>query len=127
MDRATDKWTDEEVKALLAIYASEEIQRGFEGSKRNIKIFATISCQFSPYFLRVLFCSVVECGAKVTRLSQTVVSHQSLPRSLTHVRMQNDLFPWGRAVYRTKLRWTVLRTAFFQRLCPNAAIITLIF
>ena len=45
MDRATDKWTDEEVKALLAIYASEEIQRSFEGSQRNIKIFATISCQ----------------------------------------------------------------------------------
>ena len=45
MDRATEKWSDEEVKALLAIYASEDIQRGFEGPQRNIKIFATVSSQ----------------------------------------------------------------------------------
>ena len=77
MNRAIDKWTDEEVKAHLAIYASEEIQRGFEGLQRNIKIFATITCQFSPYFSQVLFCFVVECGAKVTHHCHRQLHHIS--------------------------------------------------
>jgi len=42
------------------------------------------------------FCFVVECGAKVTRLSQTDASHQSLSRSPTHVRMQNETVPLGK-------------------------------
>ena len=40
------------------------------------------------------FCFVVECGAKVTRLSQTVALHQC--------KRKMKRFPWGRAVLITK-------------------------
>ena len=50
------------------------------------------------FLLSLLFAGFVLllCGAKVTRLSQTVASHQSLSRSLTHVRMQNETVPLGK-------------------------------
>lgn len=35
MERAGNKWTDEEVQALLAICATEEVQREFEGSQHK--------------------------------------------------------------------------------------------
>lgn len=41
------KWTDAKVQALLNIYATEEIQRDFEGTKINIRIFACISAQLA--------------------------------------------------------------------------------
>lgn len=39
----SDRWTDAEVQALLNIYATEEIQLEFEGTKRNIKVFVCTS------------------------------------------------------------------------------------
>ncbi len=43
----SDRWTDAEVQALLNIYAMEEIQLEFEGTKRNIKVFASIASQLA--------------------------------------------------------------------------------
>ncbi len=41
----SDRWTDAEVQALLNIYATEEIQLEFKGTKHNIKVFASIASQ----------------------------------------------------------------------------------
>ncbi len=38
-----DRWTDNEVQALLAFYANDEIQRDFECSWRNEKIYLEMS------------------------------------------------------------------------------------
>lgn len=64
----TDKsWADSEVQALLSIYSTEEIQRGFESSSRNVKIFASISLQLASFgFNR----TAKQCRDKIKKLKQ---------------------------------------------------------
>ena len=39
----SEKWSDNDVQALLALYATEEVQSGLEGCTRNLKIFGKIA------------------------------------------------------------------------------------
>ena len=39
----SEKWSDHDVQALLALYATEEVQSGLEGCTRNLKIFGKVA------------------------------------------------------------------------------------
>ncbi|XP_039647548.1 uncharacterized protein LOC120553322 isoform X2 [Perca fluviatilis] len=63
----SEKWTDAEVQALLAMYANEEVQRDLEGSTRNIKIFGKISSELAQMGV---YHTVKQCREKVKKLKQ---------------------------------------------------------
>ncbi|XP_078099344.1 uncharacterized protein LOC144512450 [Sander vitreus] len=63
----SEKWTDEEVKALLVLYATEEVQRNLGGSTRNIKIFGKISSELAQMGV---YHTVKQCREKVKKLKQ---------------------------------------------------------
>ena len=63
----SEKWTDAEVQALLAMYATEEVQRDLEGSTRNIKIFGKISSELAQMGV---YHTVKQCREKVKKLKQ---------------------------------------------------------
>ncbi|XP_034718799.1 uncharacterized protein LOC117938369 isoform X3 [Etheostoma cragini] len=63
----SEKWTDAEVQALLALYATEELQRDLEGSTRNIKIFGKISSDLAQMGVHH---TVKQCREKVKKLKQ---------------------------------------------------------
>ncbi|XP_032360897.1 uncharacterized protein LOC116672973 isoform X2 [Etheostoma spectabile] len=63
----SEKWTDAEVQALLALYATEELQRDLEGSTRNIKIFGKISIELAQMGV---YHTVKQCREKVKKLKQ---------------------------------------------------------
>ncbi|XP_057680608.1 uncharacterized protein LOC130908813 [Corythoichthys intestinalis] len=67
MEPGKAQWSDEEVKALLAIYSTASIQRGLEGSQRNIKIFAEISAQLEK---AGVYHSAKQCREKMKKLKQ---------------------------------------------------------
>nr|XP_021328144.1 uncharacterized protein LOC563780 isoform X1 [Danio rerio]XP_021335461.1 uncharacterized protein LOC563780 isoform X1 [Danio rerio] len=63
----SDRWTDGEVQALLNFYAREEMQRDFEGNKRNTKIFACISAQLAALGINH---TAKQCREKIKKLKQ---------------------------------------------------------
>lgn len=67
MERAGDKWTDDEVQALLALYATEEVQREFEGTQKNLKIFAKISTLLAD---SGIYHTTKQCREKIKKLKQ---------------------------------------------------------
>ena len=64
---ANSQWSDEEVKALLAIFATESIQRGLEGTQCNVKIFADISSQLAKVGIHH---SAKQCREKMKKMKQ---------------------------------------------------------
>ncbi|KAL7392231.1 hypothetical protein ABVT39_021665 [Epinephelus coioides] len=66
-DKACDKWTDEEVQALLAFYGNDEIQRGFESSRRNEKIYQDISAHLDSLDIHH---TAKQCREKLKKLKQ---------------------------------------------------------
>ncbi|XP_057709641.1 uncharacterized protein LOC130927690 [Corythoichthys intestinalis] len=67
MEPGKAQWSDEEVKALLAIYSTASVQRGLEGSQHNIKIFAEISAQLEK---AGVYHSAKQCREKMKKLKQ---------------------------------------------------------
>ncbi len=63
----SDRWTDAEVQALLNIFATEEIQLEFEGTKRNIKVFASIASQLAALGIQH---TAKQCHDKIKKLKQ---------------------------------------------------------
>ncbi|XP_031169261.1 uncharacterized protein LOC116060041 isoform X4 [Sander lucioperca] len=63
----SEKWTDAEVKALLVLYATEEVQRNLGGSTKNIKIFGKISSELAQMGI---YHTVKQCREKVKKLKQ---------------------------------------------------------
>uniref|UniRef100_A0A665U2B7 Myb/SANT-like DNA-binding domain-containing protein n=1 Tax=Echeneis naucrates TaxID=173247 RepID=A0A665U2B7_ECHNA len=61
------KWTDGEVQALLSLYSTEEIQRDFDSSECNTKIFAGISSQLA---LLGIHHTAEQCREKINKLKQ---------------------------------------------------------
>ncbi|XP_077381003.1 uncharacterized protein LOC144020947 [Festucalex cinctus] len=45
--KKNDRWTDEEVQALLSIYGDEETQRHFESATRNDKVYQLITAELA--------------------------------------------------------------------------------
>ncbi|XP_077376570.1 uncharacterized protein LOC144018206 [Festucalex cinctus] len=45
--KKNDRWTDEEVQALLSIYGDEETQRHFESATRNDKVYQLITAKLA--------------------------------------------------------------------------------
>ena len=62
-----DKWTDEEVQALLAFYGNEEVQRGFESCRRNEKMYLAISEHLD---LLGIHHTAKQCREKLKKLKQ---------------------------------------------------------
>ena len=60
-----DRWEDSEVLCLLEIWGDSEIQKQFEGSTRNKKIFETISERLAE---RDILRTEVHCREKVKTL-----------------------------------------------------------
>ncbi|XP_051990174.1 uncharacterized protein LOC127649210 [Xyrauchen texanus] len=67
MEKYSDKWTDSEVQALFSIYSSEEIQRDFESSKRNSKVYTNISAQLCEVGIQH---NAKQCREKIKKLKQ---------------------------------------------------------
>ncbi|XP_057688419.1 uncharacterized protein LOC130913658 [Corythoichthys intestinalis] len=67
MEPGNSVWSDDEVKALLAIYSTESAQRGLDGSQRNIKIFAKISSHLEK---AGIYHSGKQCREKIKKLKQ---------------------------------------------------------
>lgn len=63
-----EKWTDSEVQALLAFFGTEEIQRGFTGSRRNETIYRDISAHLSSLGIHH---TAKRCREKIKKLKQT--------------------------------------------------------
>lgn len=47
MKKSLERWTDDEVQVLLCIYAEEEIQREFESTARNDKVYAKMAARLA--------------------------------------------------------------------------------
>ena len=60
-----DQWEDSEILCLLEIWGDSEIQKQFEGSTRNKKIFETISERLAE---RDILRTAVQCREKVKKL-----------------------------------------------------------
>uniref|UniRef100_A0A671M4E7 Myb/SANT-like DNA-binding domain-containing protein n=1 Tax=Sinocyclocheilus anshuiensis TaxID=1608454 RepID=A0A671M4E7_9TELE len=77
----SEKWTDCEVQALLRIFSSKEIQRGFASSKRNSKVYSNISAQL---LLVGIHHSAKQCREKLKKLKQDykkIKEHNNLNNS----------------------------------------------
>ncbi|KAG7324728.1 hypothetical protein KOW79_011044 [Hemibagrus wyckioides] len=62
-----EKWTDEDVQALLNIYAEENIQKEFESSARNAKVYQKISVRLEE--MGILH-SPQRCREKIKKMKQ---------------------------------------------------------
>ncbi|KAF4107024.1 uncharacterized protein LOC131551561 [Onychostoma macrolepis] len=77
----SEKWTDCEVQALLRIFSSEEVQRGFASLKRNSKVYSNISAQLLQVGIHH---SAKQCQEKLKKLKQDykkIKDHNSLNSS----------------------------------------------
>ncbi|RXN22497.1 zinc finger and SCAN domain-containing 29-like protein [Labeo rohita] len=63
----SEKWTDCEVQALLSIYYSKDIQRGFASSKHNSKVYNNISVRLLQVGIHH---SAKQCREKLKKLKQ---------------------------------------------------------
>ncbi|XP_017338143.1 myb/SANT-like DNA-binding domain-containing protein 2 isoform X2 [Ictalurus punctatus] len=61
------KWTDEDVQALLNIYAEENIQKEFESSARNAKVYQKISARLGEMGIQH---SPQRCREKIKKMKQ---------------------------------------------------------
>ncbi|KAF4084713.1 hypothetical protein AMELA_G00109190 [Ameiurus melas] len=61
------KWTDEDVQALLNIYAEENIQKEFESSARNAKVYQKISARLGELGIQH---SPQRCREKIKKMKQ---------------------------------------------------------
>lgn len=62
-----EKWTDEDVQVLLNIYAEENIQKEFESSARNAKVYQKISARLGEVGIRH---SPQRCREKIKKMKQ---------------------------------------------------------
>ncbi|KAM9323392.1 uncharacterized protein KZ484_021493 isoform 2-T2 [Pholidichthys leucotaenia] len=63
-----DKWTDSEVQAFLTLFAAADtVQRGFDSSRRNKKVFAEISSELSSMGI---YHTAKQCRDKLKKLKQ---------------------------------------------------------
>ncbi|XP_062859573.1 zinc finger protein with KRAB and SCAN domains 2 isoform X2 [Trichomycterus rosablanca] len=62
-----EKWTDQEVQALLGIYSDEEIQRELESSSRNAKVYQKISLRLAELGIQH---SAQRCREKIKKMKQ---------------------------------------------------------
>ncbi|KAI5103661.1 hypothetical protein C0J45_7242 [Silurus meridionalis] len=62
-----EKWTDEDVQALLNIYAEENIQKEFESSARNAKVYQKISARLGEMGIQH---SPQRCREKIKKMKQ---------------------------------------------------------
>ncbi|KAL7387483.1 hypothetical protein ABVT39_024138 [Epinephelus coioides] len=66
-DKSYDKWTNEEVEVLLAFYGNDKIQRGFESSRRNEKIYQEISAHLDSLGIHH---TAKQCREELKKLKQ---------------------------------------------------------
>ncbi|KAF5894586.1 zinc finger and SCAN domain-containing protein 29-like, partial [Clarias magur] len=62
-----EKWTDEDVQALLNIYSEEKIQKEFESSARNARVYQQISARLEALGIRH---SPQRCREKIKKMKQ---------------------------------------------------------
>lgn len=62
-----EKWTDEDVQVLLNIYAEENIQKEFESSARNAKVYQKISARLGEMGIQH---SPQRCREKIKKMKQ---------------------------------------------------------
>lgn len=62
-----EKWTDEDVQALLNIYSEENIQREFESSARNARVYQQISARLEDLGISH---SPQRCREKIKKMKQ---------------------------------------------------------
>lgn len=62
-----EKWTDEDVQALLNIYAEETTQKEFETSARNAKVYQKISARLGELGIQH---SAQRCREKIKKMKQ---------------------------------------------------------
>lgn len=62
-----EKWTDEDVQALLNIYAEENIQKEFQSSARNAKVYQKISARLGEMGIQH---SPQRCREKIKKMKQ---------------------------------------------------------
>lgn len=62
-----EKWTDEDVQVLLNIYAEETIQKEFECSARNARVYQKISTRLSEMGIQH---SAQRCREKIKKMKQ---------------------------------------------------------
>ncbi|XP_012986527.4 zinc finger and SCAN domain-containing protein 29-like [Esox lucius] len=66
-NRSNDRWTDNDVQALLSVCAEDQIQREFESAVRNDKVYAKISCMLNE--LNIIRTGK-QCREKLKKLKQ---------------------------------------------------------
>ena len=63
----SEKWSDNDVQALLALYATEEVQSGLEGCTRNLKIFGKVAGELAHIGV---YHTAKQCREKIKKLKQ---------------------------------------------------------
>ena len=95
----SDRWEDSEVLCLLEIWGDSEIQKQFEGSTRNKKIYETISERLAE---RDIQRTAVQCREKVKTLrAEYKYTYQSALRGLVNRDLGLPLLVYELRVIRT--------------------------